>query len=237
MPASNAISDGHFVWPPALATGVVFAVFISGQYLWERRRRRRLRQALGGDYSQSQSEPLPGTSPEAAKGNPGSARHGVRTPQDEIEAFPAFGQYVLDHLGSYVLAICFVCVALVVRLLLEPALRDHMPYGFFLLAVIATALVADIWETSMALVVGFLMALYFFVEPPGFGIEGHDWWGAAIYFATGLGILWFMKSEHTAWLRALDRDIAYFDRLKELDQERTARKQATNDREIGRAHV
>jgi PAS domain S-box-containing protein len=39
-----------------------------------------------------------------------------------------------------------------------------------------------------------------------------------------------MKSEHTAWLRMLDRDIAYFDRLKELDRERAARRQATKDR-------
>jgi PAS domain S-box-containing protein len=107
-----------------------------------------------------------------------------------------------------------------------------MPYGFFLLAVIATALVADIWETFLALVVGFLMAVCFFVAPPGYGIGGHDWWGAVLYFVTGLGILWFMKSEHTAWLRTLDRDIVYFDRLAELDHERAGRKQTPANREL-----
>jgi PAS domain S-box-containing protein len=229
----NAMSYAHLVWPPALVAGMILAAFISGQYWWERRKRRRFRQVLEGNQSQSRSERLPDAALEAGYGNAGSGRQGVGTPPDENEAFPSFAQYFLDHLGHYALAVCFVCVALVVRLLLESALRDHVPYGFFLLAVVATALATDIWETCLALVVGFVMAAYFFIEPVGFRISSPDaWWGAAIYFATGLGILWFMKSEHTAWLRALDRDIAYFDRLKELDQERTARKQATNDRAI-----
>jgi PAS domain S-box-containing protein len=233
MPALNPMSLCHLVWPPALAAGIVLVAFISGQYLWERRKRRRFRQALEGNHSQSRLEPSTDAVPATSHGNPGFAQRGVRASQDEIEAFPTFGRYFLDHLGRYLLAVCFVSAALVVRLLLEPALRDHVPYGFFLLAVIATALATDIWETSLALVLGFLMAMYFFVEPTGFRMASADgWWGAGIYFATGLGVLWFMKSEHTAWLRTLDRDIAYFDRLKELEQERAARRQATTDREI-----
>lgn len=233
MPALNAMSYGHLVWPPALAAGVILAAFISGQYWWERRKRRRFRQALEGNQSQSRSERLPDAASVAGYGPPGSGRHGVGTPQDETEAFPSFADYFLDHLGHYALAVCFVGVALLVRLLLEPALRDHVPYGFFLLAVSATVLATDIWETCLALVVGFVTAAYFFIEPIGFSISSPDgWWGAGIFFVTGLGIFWFMKSEHTAWLRALDRDIAYFDRLKELDQERAARRQAATDREI-----
>ena len=225
--------SGYTIMPPALAMGVVLAAFISGQYLWERRKRRRFRQALERNQSQSRLEPSPDAPTLTGDGNPGSALRGPGTAQDEPESFPAFGKYFVDHLGRYGLAVLFLCVALLVRLLLEPALRAHLPYGFFLLAVIATALATDIWETSLALVLGFMLAMYFFVEPAGFRIAGADgWWGAGIYFATGLGILWFMKSEHTAWLRALDRDIAYFDRLKELDQERAARRQATTDREI-----
>jgi PAS domain S-box-containing protein len=218
---------------PALAAGVILVAFIGSQYFWERRKRRRFRQALESSQSQSRSEPSPDTSRPADDRNPGPALRGLGAPQDETESFPAFGKYFIDHVGRYGLAVFFLCVALLVRLLLDPALRDHLPYGFFLLAVIATALATDIWETSLALVVGFLLAMYFFVEPPGFRIAGADaWWGAGIYFTTGLGILWFMKSEHTAWLRALDHDIAYFDRLKELDQERAARRQAAPDREL-----
>jgi len=234
MPASILMFFGHSILPPALAVVVLLLAFITWQYRWERSKRRQFCRVLAGNQSGSPLEPFPGTPPLSARGgNRGSAPRDLGTPEDEIESFPAFGDYFLDHLGHYGLAVLFVGVALLVRLLLEPALQDHLPYSFFVLAVIATALVADIWETSLALVVGFLLAVYFFVDPPGFRIGGADgWWGALVYFATGVGILWFMKSEHTAWLRTLDRDIAYFDRLKDLDQERAARNRAVTDREI-----
>jgi PAS domain S-box-containing protein len=41
-----------------------------------------------------------------------------------------------------------------------------------------------------------------------------------------------MKSEHTAWLRTLDRDIACFDQLAELEHARTVRNQTPADREM-----
>jgi PAS domain S-box-containing protein len=73
--------------------------------------------------------------------------------------------------------------------------------------------------------VGFLVAVYYFVDPPGFFLAGaNGWWGALLYVLTGCGVVWFMQSEHTAWLRTFERDIAYFDRLKELDREGAARK-------------
>lgn len=46
-----------------------------------------------------------------------------------------------------------------------------------------------------------------------------------LYVLVGSGIVWFMQSEHTAWLRIFERDIAYFDRLKEFDQEKADHKQ------------
>jgi PAS domain S-box-containing protein len=213
---------------------VVLVVFIAWQYWWERRRRRALRHSLEGSRSKPVAEPLAGMPSATASGKHGvSASRGTGTSQHDPEPFPTFGGYFLEHLGHYVLAVLFVDVALFVRWLLDPALRDRVPYGFFLLAAIATALVADLWETLLALVLGFLMAVYFFVGPPGFRMGGADgWWGALIYWLTGLGILWFMKSEHIAWLRTLDRDIAYFDRLAELDQARTVRNQNPADREM-----
>jgi PAS domain S-box-containing protein len=169
----------------------------------------------------------------ASGGNSVSALRGTGMPQAEPVLFPSFGSYFLDRLPHYGLALLFVGFALLVRLLLEPSVHGQVSYGFFLLAVVATALVADLWETFFALVLGFLVADYFFVDPPGFAIgTAQGWWGALIYGVTGLGVLWFMKSEHTAWQRTLDRDIAYVDRLAELDHARASRHQTPADREL-----
>src|ERR1035438_5191157 len=233
MPSVNWVLFGQSILPPALASAVVLLVFIAWQYSWERRKRRGLRRSLKAGRSMPVAEQLAGTPTAAAFGKNGvSESRGTSVTPHEPEPFPTFGSYFLDHLGHYCLAVLFVCIVVLDRLLLNPALHDHMPYGFFLLAVIATALVADLGETFLALVLGFLMAVYFFVEPPGFSISDHDWWGALVYWLTGLGILWFMKSEHTAWLRTLDRDIAYFDRLAELDHARAVRTQTPADREM-----
>ena len=193
-----------------------------------------MRHSLEGSRSKPAAEQLAGTPAAAASGrNAFPASRGIGAFPHEPEPFPTFGSYFLEHLGHYCLAVLFVDVALFVRWLLEPALQGRLPYGFFLLAAIATALVADLWETLLALVLGFLVAVYFFVGSPGFKIGGADgWWGALVYWLTGLGILWFMKSEHIAWLRTLDRDIAYFDRLAELDHAKAVRNQTPADREL-----
>jgi PAS domain S-box-containing protein len=215
-----------------LAVGAALVAFIACQYWWERRKRRVFRNSLEDSPSKSAAQQVADAHATAASGG------NLRGPGDtgavnhQAAPFPPFRDYFLDHLGSYSLAVLFVSAALLIRLLLEPALKGRLPYGFFLLAVLATALVADIWETLLALVAGFLVAVWFFVEPPGFAIGGAGgWWGAVLYFLTGLGILWFMRSEHTAWFRALDRDIAYFDRLKELEGVKAALGQRT-DREM-----
>ena len=233
MPLENLVLFDRPILPPALAAAVVLVAFIAWRYWWECWKRREFRRSLESGRSALPAEQLAGIPATAASGGNGvSASRVTGAFHHDPEPFPAFGRYFLDHLGHYGLAVLFVCIALLVRGLLGPALQDHAPYGFFLLSVIATALVADIWETSLALVMGFLMAVYFFVKPPGYSTGAHDWWGAVLYFTAGLGILWFMKSEHTARLRTLDRDIAYVDRLKELDQERASHKLTRADREI-----
>ena len=234
MLPESSILFGQSILPPALVAGVLLVAFIAWQYWWERGQRRQLRRSLEGGRSRGPTEQLAGVPAAAASGGNGvCVSRGTGMPEADPDLFPAFGKYSFDHLGRYGLALLFVCVALLVRTLLEPALHGQVSYGFFLLAVVATALVADLWETLFALVVGFLVADYFFVDPPGFKIgTAGGWWGALIYWLTGLGILWFMRSEHTAWMRTLDRDIAYVDRLAELDHERAARHQSPTDREL-----
>jgi PAS domain S-box-containing protein len=114
---------------------------------------------------------------------------------------------------------------LLARLLLEPALQGRLPYVFFSGAVLVTAIYAGIWGTLLALILGFLAAEWFIVEPrTSFMISGtHGWLGALLYFVIGLGIVWFKRSENAAQLQTLASNIAYVDRLKELDRERALR--------------
>jgi PAS domain S-box-containing protein len=137
---------------------------------------------------------------------------------------------VYKHARGYALAILSVGLMLVLRLLLEPTLQGRLPYVFFSAAVLLTAVYAGIWETLLALILGFLAAEWFILEPrSSFMISGtHGWLGALLYFLIGLGIVWFKRSERAAALQALASDIAYVDRLKELDRERTLRTVMTN---------
>jgi PAS domain S-box-containing protein len=119
---------------------------------------------------------------------------------------------------------------LLARLLLEPALQGRLPYVFFTGAVLFTAVYTGIWATLLALILGFLAAEWFIVEPrSSFMISGtHGWLGALLYFIIGLGIVWFKRSENAAQTQTLASDIAHIDRLKELDRERALRATMTN---------
>jgi PAS domain S-box-containing protein len=119
---------------------------------------------------------------------------------------------------------------LLARLLLEPALQGRLPYVFFSGAMLVTAIYTGIWETFLALILGFLAAEWFIVEPRNsFMISGtHGWLGALLYFIIGLGIVWFKRSENAAQTQSLASDIAHLDRLKELDRERALRATMTN---------
>jgi PAS domain S-box-containing protein len=112
-------------------------------------------------------------------------------------------------------------LVLLLRLWLEPVLQGRLPYVFFSAAVLFTAIFAGIWETLLVLILGFLAAEWFIIEPRySFLIDGtHGWLGAMMYFLMGLGIVWFKRSEAAAELQALASDIASIDRLKELEQE------------------
>jgi PAS domain S-box-containing protein len=117
--------------------------------------------------------------------------------------------YLLFRLTPYVRAAVFVGLALIARLLLEPLLQGHLPYSFFLVAVILTAWKTGTTATLTAAVLGFLAAAWCIVEPrQSLAISGADgWWGAAIYFVVSLAIVWFLKSTEDAESRALTKAV------------------------------
>jgi PAS domain S-box-containing protein len=138
--------------------------------------------------------------------------------------------YFLFRLRPYVEAVVFVGLALAARLLLEPLLQDHLPYSFFLVAVIFTAWKSGTTATLAAAVLGFLSGAWCFVEPrQSLAISGADgWWGAAIYLFVSVAIVWFVKSTQDAESRALTQAVEARRVLEELRQSETIREFLAN---------
>ncbi len=149
----------------------------------------------------------------------GTAAHGSR------EASVSAGSFLRKHARGYTLAILSLGLALLLRLWLEPVLQGRSPYEFFCAAVLFTAMFAGTWETLLVLILGFLAADWFIIEPLySFMIDSTPaWLGAMTYFIIGLGLVWFKRAEAAAALQALASDIASIDRLKELERERALR--------------
>ena len=135
MPLQNLASTGQSSLPLVLATGGVLVTFIGAQYGWERQQRRELRHSLARHRSSRlATAPARGSS---AKDPPSAMSEGNMGNQPQ-DSFPAFGRFFLHHLGSYALVLLFVGLALWIRWLLEPSLHGRVPYGFFLVAVVAS---------------------------------------------------------------------------------------------------
>jgi len=132
--------------------------------------------------------------------------------------------YKLKRLSIPVLAIS---VALGARFLLDPLLQGRMPYGLFIIAVILTARFADTWETLVALILGFLLALWFFVEPRSslFISTASGWLGAACYLFIGLSVVWIARTGHVAHVRELTLAVQLRKHLEELELEKAHHRQ------------
>jgi PAS domain S-box-containing protein len=127
-----------------------------------------------------------------------------------------------------------VGIAFAARWLLTPVLHDRVPYGFFLVAVIITASIADIWESVFAMVLGFLAGTWFFAnERPSIWVSDvDDRYAAGVYFITGLAIVWFVRSKEAARLRALMSEVELRKQQEALVQEKTRHGQTQGIREI-----
>ena len=124
------------------------------------------------------------------------------------------------------------------RWLLEPALHGKLPYSFFYVAIILTAWNAGVWEAVVAVVLGGLAAEWFFVEPRwSFAITGTEGWvGDGLYFFTGLGIVWFVRSERAARRRALTSAVEARRLRDDLEAEKAHHKEAHATQEL-LAHI
>lgn len=129
--------------------------------------------------------------------------------------------YVHFRLKRYALPVLSIALALLIRLALEPALQGHFVYSFFYIAIILTAWTSGTTETFVAVLLGFVAAEWFLVEPVrSFAIVGAQGWvGAAVYFFIGLTIVWFMKSNQSQQLLALASAIHARRRQQELEEQ------------------
>jgi PAS domain S-box-containing protein len=132
--------------------------------------------------------------------------------------------YRLRRLSIPVLAIS---LALIARFLLDPVLHGRMPYGLFIIAVILTARLADTWETLVALILGFVLAGWFFVEPrSSLFISGATaWLSAACYLFIGLSIVWIARTGHAAHVRELTSAVQLRKYQEELELEKAHHRQ------------
>jgi PAS domain S-box-containing protein len=209
---------------PALVTGAIIMAFFACHYTTERKSRRDFLRWCQGNRpgpetdttrNASLSENRAWTHPSGLYGV-GTAARGLAGAADSV------GSFAYQRGRGYLLTILLVGLALAARLLLDPLLGDRLPYMFFSAAVLFAAVYAGLWETLLALILGFMLAEWFIVEPrDSFMLSSsHGWLAAILYFVIGLGIVWFKRSGTAAEQQALASDIAYLDRLKELDHER-----------------
>ncbi len=209
-------------------------IFSFCQYFTERKRRREFRNSWAAPPTKAQ----PGQSTFAIPAAPPlwnwwATFWQFKLARLEAEPFPSFPSYFIHHIRRYSFAIISVTVVLIVRWLLEPTLEGSMPFSFFLAAVLFTARTQGIWETLLALILGFLLGTWFFAEPLSLGFSDlHDWWAATLYFIVGLGIVWLLKSEQTAWLRTISSDLSALKQTRELHQARVSHGQPQPSREL-----
>jgi len=194
-------------------------IFSFCQYFNERRRRREFRNSWSTKVLENQTAASPAA---PSVWNWVAAWFPGKAARAEVAPFPSFVSYYSHHLGRYGFAILSVTLVLVIRCLLEPALEGSLPFSFFLAAVLVTARTQGIWETLLALVLGFVLGSWFFAQPKSLGISAQqDWWAAGLYFTVGLGIVWFLKSEQTAWLRTLTSGLSVLRAFKQKKKEKS----------------
>jgi signal transduction histidine kinase len=132
---------------------------------------------------------------------------------------------------SYVIAVGAVLLAFLVRLELDPFLKNRLPYAAFCISTILVAWFCGFRAALLNFTLGFLAAIWFFVPPRHtFILAGNTEIISAIsYLSIGLCIVLFSRSMHGARQRA----ILYAEELlihqKVVEQEVTERKRSEEE--------
>ena len=101
---------------------------------------------------------------------------------------------------TYFVAVAAVAVSGLIRWQLDSLLGDHLPFSTFFVAILVAAWYGGLRAALLATVLGFFLALYFFV-PPRFSFfvnSGPDLVGLMVYFVVGLSIAGFAEAMHDA---------------------------------------
>jgi len=124
---------------------------------------------------------------------------------------------ILSSLLGYALAVVSLAIALWIRMLLDPLLGDHLPFGPFVIAVVITSWFGG-WRPSLITLLLGLLAGAFFFMPPRWTLHvdrvEHQV-GLILYFFVGLVTILLFESVRRAQRRA-EEALASVKRLQGL---------------------
>jgi two-component system sensor kinase FixL len=107
-----------------------------------------------------------------------------------------------DPLRGYVLAGMFVSASVAVRAILTPWFSGNVPYLLLFPAVLLAAWQGGFGPGTLATALSVLAAMYLYLPPAGFAINGAgDWFSLALFTLTALSISWLnhrVKAAETA---------------------------------------
>lgn len=129
---------------------------------------------------------------------------------------------------TYGLAIVSTVAAILARKTLDPIFGEQYPFITFMFAIILTAWYGGVGPAMVALVLGFMSAAYFFLNPRGsvevYGVEPQI--GMVLYVAVGISSIFFSESMHAANRRVRQSAADLLNKQKELEHEIDERRQA-----------
>ena len=109
--------------------------------------------------------------------------------------------------ARYGLAVAFVCISVLIRMALMPALGYHVPYSTFFPAVACSAAFYGLGPGIFAAVLGGLADDYLLIQPYyRLAIaDPESWWGMGMYVLVCLLFVWLGDSQRNVQRRASRR--------------------------------
>jgi PAS domain S-box-containing protein len=122
------------------------------------------------------------------------------------------------HPWHYCVALLSVVVASILRMVLDPALGNYLPFGVLLLAVAFMAWWGGSGPALVTVITGYLATTYFFMPPRhSFAISGLSGWiNILVYFAISGGLVWAAATRRAAQRRGQESGQIAVQLLSEL---------------------